>query len=108
MAESTESGGIGQYLKYAPLAFPPIGIPVLIGYVAYKAGGLAIDAAGFGFGIVKNVAGVGFDVVKNVAGTGFDLVKNVAGFGFDLVKKVLPGGGAPAATTVTPIPVQTK
>lgn len=95
MAESTESSGIGKYLIYAPLAFPPIGIPVLMGYVAYKAGGFAIDAAGFGFGLVKNVAGAGFD-----------LVKNVAGFGFDLVKKVLPGGGAPATATVTPVPLQ--
>lgn len=55
MAEATEQGGIGKYLIYAPLAFPPIGIPVLFGFVAYKAIGFAFDAAGFAFGLVRKI-----------------------------------------------------
>lgn len=55
MAETTQNEGIGQYLKYAPLAIPSIGIPVLFGFVAYKAAGLVIDIAGFGFGLVRKL-----------------------------------------------------
>lgn len=55
MAETTQNEGIGQYLKYAPLAVPSIGIPVLFGFVAFKAIGLVIDVAGYAFGMVRNI-----------------------------------------------------
>ncbi|NTW49682.1 MAG: hypothetical protein HGB19_08170 [Chlorobiales bacterium] len=55
MAEATQQGGIGKYLVYAPLVIPSIGIPVLFGFVAFKAVGLAFDAAGFAFGLVRKI-----------------------------------------------------
>lgn len=55
MAETTQNEGIGKYLIYAPLAIPSIGIPVLFGFVAFKAVGLVFDVAGFGFGLVRKL-----------------------------------------------------